>query len=101
MGMPSMGSLWHCDGNTLTFFTHFTKDTELNDICMSFLFFLFGYETGFPVLNDTIYNTVIDLLSALCAKLFQNGGKFFKYFFFLLSAHFNKLLYIEGNEFKG
>ena len=45
--------------------------------------------------------TVIDLLSALCAKLFQNGGKFFKYFFFLLSAHFNKLLYIKGNEFKG
>ena len=45
--------------------------------------------------------TVIDLFSALCAKLFQNGGKFLKYFFFLLSAHFNKLLYIEGNEFKG
>ena len=44
--------------------------------------------------------TVIDLFSALCAKLFQNGGKFLKYFF-LLSAHFNKLLYIEGNEFKG
>ena len=41
-------------------------------------------------------NTVINLFSALCAKLFQNGGKFFKYFFFLLSAHFNKLLYIEG-----
>ena len=26
--------------------------------------------------------SVIDLFSALCAKLFQNGGKFFKYFFF-------------------
>ena len=44
--------------------------------------------------------TVIDLFSALCAKLFQRGGKFLKYFF-LLSAHLNRLLYIEGNEFKG
>ena len=26
--------------------------------------------------------TVFDLFSALCAKLFQSGGKFFKYFFF-------------------
>ena len=50
--------------------------------------------------NAFTINTVIDLLSALCAKLFQNGGKFLKYFF-LLSAHFNRLLYIEGNEFKG
>ena len=48
-----------------------------------------------------IKSTVIDLFSALCAKLFQSGGKFLKYFFFLLSAHFNRLLYIEGNEFKG
>ena len=45
--------------------------------------------------------TVIDVFSALCAKLFQGGGKFLKYFFFLLSAHFNRLLYIEGKEFKG
>ena len=27
-------------------------------------------------------DTVINLFSALCAKLFQSGGKFFKYFFF-------------------
>ena len=53
------------------------------------------------VCEDLGTYTVIDLFSALCAKLFQNGVKFFKYFFFLLSAHFNKLLYIEGNEFKG
>ena len=38
---------------------------------------------------------------APCAlNFFRGGGKFFKYFFFLLSAHFNRLLYIEGNEFK-
>ena len=46
-------------------------------------------------------NTVIDLFSALCAKLFQRGRQIFEVFFFLLSAHFNRLLYIEGNEFKG
>ena len=45
--------------------------------------------------------TVIDLFSALCAKLFQRGWQIFEVFFFLLSAHFNRLLYIEGNEFKG
>ena len=45
--------------------------------------------------------TVIDLFSALCAKLFQRGRQLFEVFFFLLSAHFNRLLYIEGIEFKG
>ena len=44
--------------------------------------------------------TVFDLFSALRAKLFQSGGKFLKLIFFLLSANFNRLLNIEGNEFK-
>ena len=44
-----------------------------------------------------IHITVFDLFSALCAKLFQSK---FEVIFFLLSAHFNRFLYIEGNEFK-
>ena len=53
-----------------------------------------------PTSSCSKLTTVIDIFSALCAKLFQNGGKFLS-IFFLLSAHFKKLLYIEGNKFKG
>ena len=54
-----------------------------------------------PTQVDKPCTTIIDLFSALCAKLFQRGRQLFEVFFFLLSAHFNRLLYIEGNEFKG
>ena len=37
---------------------------------------------------------------APCALNFSEWGQIFEVIFFLLSAHFNRLLYIEGNEFK-
>ena len=61
--------------NATTANVRFREDNHIP--CISGCAFL---PDGQLVLCD-FANTVFDLFSALCAKLFQNGGKFLKYFF--------------------
>ena len=50
----------------------------------------------YTIINETALQnafTVIDLFSALCAKLFQNDGKFLKYFFSFKRTFLKVIIY--------